>query len=309
MKPTQPVIPFRFTSLQRKGLLALTGIAVALQAGYLLYTRTDNSIGHNPDEKAWLAHQQQLDVLKAKNDTATHKVYPFNPNFMSDYKAYMLGLTTAQYNRLKAYRSSGKWIDSPADFKAVTGVSDSLLATVSPYFKFPDWVTRKNAGQAAQPTPYNSTIATTAEKTTLSPFKRDKPAVNQIDINNATAEQLEKAYGIGPAYANRIMKRRDALGAFVSMDQMADFEDFSPEAVADLKKRFFVGNGTLVNKINVNTASLQQLSRFPYFNRDMARAIITARSMNGKIHNFDELLKIEQIILVNSKIISLYLEY
>ncbi len=309
MKPTQPIIAFRFTSLQRKGLLALTGIAVALQAGYLLYTRTDHSNGQNPDEKAWLAHQQQLDALKAEKDTATHKVYPFNPNFISDYKAYMLGLTTSQYNRLKAYRSSGKWINSPADFKEVTGVSDSLLATVSPYFKFPDWVTRKNAGQSAQPTPNNSTIATTAEKTTLPPFKKDKPAVNQLDINTATAEQLEKAYGIGQAYANRIIKRRDALGAFVSMEQMADFEDFSPEAVADLKKRFFVGNGTLVNKINVNTASLQQLSRFPYFNRDMARAIITARSMNGKIHNFDELLKIEQIILVNSKIISLYLEY
>lgn len=306
MKPTQPVIPFRFTSLQRKGLLALTGIAVALQAGYLLYTRTDNSISQDPDQKAWLAHQQQLDALKAKNDTATHKVYPFNPNFISDYKAYMLGLTTAQYNRLKAYRSSGKWINSPADFKAVTGVSDSLLAALSPHFKFPDWVVNKQQQAAAS---YVSTQPELHKNNTPQPVKTSKQAFVLQDINIARPEQLEKAYGIGPAYANRIIKRRDALGAFVSMEQMADFEDFSPEAVADLKKRFFAGPGAAVNTININTASLQQLSRFPYFNRDMARAIITARSMNGKIHNFDELLKIEPKILVNSKIISLYLEY
>ena len=64
-----------------------------------------------------------------------------------------------------------------------------------------------------------------------------------------------------------------------------------------------------VNKLNVNTASLQQLSRFPYFNRDLGKAIITQRSMNGKISKIDELLGINGFPVDKVEIIALYLEF
>ena len=120
---------------------------------------------------------------------------------------------------------------------------------------------------------------------------------------------MVNVYGIGPAFAKKILRRRADLGAFVSMDQMDDFKEFSPEALAGLKKSFTVGSHPQVVTINVNTASLQQLARFPYFNRDIAKAIITERSMTGKIANFDELIKINDIFNYKSKIIRLYLDF
>ena len=55
-------------------------------------------------------------------------------------KAYRLDITAEEYDRLTAYRNSGKWINSVEDFKTVTKISDDRLAKISPYFKFPEWV-------------------------------------------------------------------------------------------------------------------------------------------------------------------------
>jgi DNA uptake protein ComE-like DNA-binding protein len=305
MKPTKPTLPYRFTSAQRKGILALITLIVITQIGWLLYSEYMFAYSVvNQGENEWLAHQQELDALKAKTDSTSHKIYPFNPNFISDYKAYTLGLTPQQTDKIKVFRKEGKWINSAQDFKAVTGVSDSLLTVLSPYFKFPDWVKNKQGVASENTTSHKDKFG---QKNNA--FVAKTSVITKADINATTEEELEKTYGIGPAFARKIVKKRTDLGAFVSMEQMDEFEGFSPEAIADLKKRFIVVGSPKVNRINVNTASLAQLTRFPYFNRDIAKGIITRRSMDGKISNFEELSKIQPEIFGKLKNIHLYLEY
>ena len=259
------------------------------------------------EEKEWLALQLEIDALKAARPEKKNTIYPFNPNFVTDYKGYTLGMTTAQIDKLHVFRKSGKWINSVSDFKTVTGVSDNLLSKISPYFKFPDWVIKKNKESAQG---YASTETKFQNKyPDKYPAKKEAAAKIVLDINTAVEEDLIGIYDIGPAFAKKILRRRSDLGAFVSMEQMDDFADFSPEAQAGLKKSFKISGNPAVNKINVNTASLQQLARFPYFNRDIAKAIITERSMKGKIGNFVDLIKINEIFTLESKIIALYLEY
>lgn len=310
MAKPKPTVPYRFTSGQRKGIMALVLLIITVQAAWFFIGRlTPSASKVSHEEQQWLSQQVKLDALKAKADSPSHKIYPFNPNFISDYKGYTLGMTPAQIDKLKSFRSKGQWINSAGDFKKVTGVSDSLLAVISPYFKFPDWVNKKNSANFKNR--QGSALATNYEDSRPKPYGTDakKPVVKQLDINTALEEDLISVYGIGPAFAKKILRRRADLGAFVSMEQMDDFKEFSPEAVAGLKKSFKIGANPQVNRINVNTASLQQLSRFPYLNKDVARAIITHRSMDGKIDDFDELSKINEIFVVKSKIISLYLEY
>jgi len=303
-------IHFNLTKDQRKGILALCLLIIVVQAGYYFISATDfTSVEEKSvEEKQWLALQSKIDALKAKKGEKQNTIYPFNPNFITDYKGYALGMTMEQIDRLHTFRKSGKWVNSAADFKEVTKVPDSLLVKISPYFKFPDWVNKKNQHQNNGKHEYAS-----AEETSYSnpnKFASGKAAVAKpaIDINLALEEDLVAVYGIGPAFAKKILRRRADLGAFVSIDQMEDF-DFSPEALAGLRKSFKVGDSPQITTININTASLKQLSRFPYFNKDIAKAIITERSMKGKIVNFDELSKINEIFTLKSKIIHLYLEY
>jgi DNA uptake protein ComE-like DNA-binding protein len=301
---------FRFTRGQRKGIIALFLFMVLLQAGYLVFSSIDTrtSQEQSEEEKEWLALQHEIDALKAKKAIKKNVIYPFNPNFISDYKGYTLGMSVAQIDRLHKFRATGKFINSAADFKAVTKVPDSLLAKLSPYFKFPDWVIAKQKRlneKSARPAYSNDSYSYKGKPD----FKKEEKKIVVQDINTALEEDLDKVYGIGPAFAKKILRRRAQLGAFVSMDQMEEFEDFSAEAVQGLKKGFKIMAPPDVAKININSASLNQLTYFPYFNRSIAKAVITKRSMKGKITKVEELIEINDFPVEKVKIIALYLEF
>lgn len=291
---------FNFTKSQRAGIFALFIVICIIQTSYFIITSRnwESPEEVSAEEQQWLALQEDIDKLKSESSEKQFTIYLFNPNFISDHKGYTLGMTTAEIDRLHKFREKGSYINTVKDFQEVTKVSDSLLAVISPYFKFPDWITEKQSG-TKQPDDKNQVFA--------NPLKKD--AVVRQDINEATEDELDEVYGIGPVYAKKILRRRAQLGGFVSMEQMEDFKEFSPEAIAGLKKSFAVVKTPGVIKININTASLNQLSYFPYFNKSIARAIITHRSMKGKIVNIEELLEINDFPVEKVKIITLYLEF
>jgi DNA uptake protein ComE-like DNA-binding protein len=295
-----------FTRQQRTGIIALFLLMMLIQAGYYIWRSIDTRTieERSKEEQEWLALQSKIDELKARKADKSATIYPFNPNFITDYKGYSLGMSLAEIDRLHKFRKKGQWINSAEDFKNVTGVHDTLLAKLSPYFKFPDWVKNKRE-QSKQGERQYVQYGNKEPKV----YKSEENKIVQLDINEALEEDLDKVYGIGPAFAKKILRRRAQFGAFVSMEQMNDFEDFSPEAIAGLKKSFRVSGQPQVNKVNINTASLSQLSYFPYFNKSLAKAIITRRSMKGRINNIEELLEINDFPIDKQKIIALYLDF
>jgi DNA uptake protein ComE-like DNA-binding protein len=64
------------------------------------------------------------------------------------------------------------------------------------------------------------------------------PAGDQgpLDLNSATFEQLREA-GMSVTQAVRVLARRDALGAFHSLDELDEIPGFSSEQRASLKSR------------------------------------------------------------------------
>lgn len=290
---------YQFTKGQQKGILALFALIISVQVAYFVFTSIDftSEKEKSLEEKQWLSLQSQIDSLKAQKREHKDTIYSFNPNYITDYKGYMLGLSVKELDRLYAYRKSGRYINSAEDFKKVTGVNDTVLIKLSPYFKF-----------GSKPV-YQQTERFAKKFNPYDKESRSNAIVKVLDINTALEEDLVKVYGIGPYYAKEILRRRAVLGAFVSMDQVDDFIMISAEAKAGLKKSFRVIGHPEIEKINVNSASLLQLSRFPYFTRDIARSIITERSMNGKLYKIDDLLRISGFPVDKVKIIALYLEF
>lgn len=127
---------FVFSRSQRNSILSLLFVILALLAVYFfLDTSEEDPVSFsNPEIDLIL---KQLDSLRcAEAEKHKPKQYPFNPNFITDYKAYTLGLTVEEFDRLQQYREKGEWINSVADFKRVTRVSDSVLNRISPLFTF-----------------------------------------------------------------------------------------------------------------------------------------------------------------------------
>ena len=285
---------FNFSIEQRTGIILLFGIIVVLQLIYFFVNFSSLS-KTSPEKEQWLSLQSQIDSMKKEKVDYVPKIYPFNPNFITDYKGYKLGMSVAEIDRLLAFRKENKYVNSPKEFQGVTKVSDSLLNAISPYFKFPDWV--KNKKEFAAYKKYdNMTFA-----------KKEKMVV--IDINQATQEDLIKIYGIGEAISLRILKFKESLGGFVSMEQMNDVWGLSPEVIENLNTHFKVSATPTVKKIDINNASIKELSLFPYFKYPISKNIVTFRSMNGDLKNSEDLTKIKGLSIEKAEIIALYLDF
>jgi competence protein ComEA len=55
-----------------------------------------------------------------------------------------------------------------------------------------------------------------------------------VDLNSATAQELDTLPGIGPVLAQRIVARRDEQGPFRSVDQLDDVPGIGPTIFAEL---------------------------------------------------------------------------
>jgi len=280
---------FVFTKNQRIGIFILFALIFLIQIIYLFWSSKveTNFLANN--NKEWLLKQEIVDSLKAEANVSKIKIYPFNPNFISDYKGQKLGMSVQEIDRLFKFREQNKYVNSTREFQEITKISDSLLNEISPYFKFPNWVTNK--------------------KRSYIPFEKKTEKIIVKDINQATQEDLIKVYGIGPAISERILKFKNALGGFVSIEQINHVWGLSPEVIENVNKYFNVQINPSINKIDINNLTTKELAKFPYFNYSIAKEIVIYRSMNGEIKNINDLSNIKGMPIDKIKIIALYLDF
>lgn len=278
---------FVFNRSQQNGIFLLVIIIIILQSIYyfLDFSTEDSAESLNPEELE--SFQAQIDSIKlARAEADSVKIYPFNPNYITDFKAYTLGMSVEEIDRLHKFRDSDNWINSAKDFQKVTGVSDSLLASISPYFKFPDWV-----------------IGAEKKKSKVKAIA----SIPISDLNKAEAEELQKVNGIGEVLANRIVNYRTKIGGFRSELQLKDIYGLNYETREKLQRQFRVIEKENFRLININRARVLELVEVPYIKYELAREIIDYRQLYEKIESFEELSKIESFPSDKIDRIQLYL--
>tara|TARA_R100000655_G_C2978176_1_gene191402 strand:+ start:202 stop:1086 length:885 start_codon:yes stop_codon:yes gene_type:complete len=285
---------FTFSKQQRSGILLLLLLIVALLCIYWFVDFSEEDTLDISSAEI-VAVQKEMDSLRlVEIENKKPKLYPFNPNFITDYKGYTLGMTNGEIDRLLKYRKEGKWINSAADFKRVTEVSDSLLNELSPYFKFPDWVTN--------PKPKSNFSNNKTDKGFA-----EKPYAQKIDLNKATEEQLQQVGGIGEALSKRIVSYREKLGGFSNDIELNSVYGLNPEVVQRTLNLFTVKTPREITKINVNKASASDIATIPGISFEMARKIWEFRRLREKISTIQELDKIEGMTERKLQLIQLYL--
>lgn len=282
---------FVFNRSQQNGIFLLAGIIVVLQAVYWFVEFHPSENTTTGELEELVRFQQQIDSAKTAaiiGDTV--RIYPFNPNFITDFRGYTLGMSIEEIDRLHMYRAEDKWVNSAEDFQKVTNVSDSLLKVISPYFRFPEWVSSGRSQRRVQARSVSSEVT------------RDKR-----DLNLAAVEDLVAVRGIGETLAGRIVNYRNKIGGFVSDLQLKDIYGLSFEVREEVLAYFTVIEPATVQQYSINEATVLELTTVPYLNYELAREIVNYRLLHENISSFEELAKIKDFPSEKIDRIALYL--
>ena len=107
-------------------------------------------------------------------------------------------------------------------------------------------------------------------------------SIARVELNAADSATLVALPGIGPAFARGIIKYRDRLGGFHSLDQLAEVHVLrdKPEAVARLRTLLTLDTA-LVRRYDPNTCTAEELGPHPAAGWKVAKALVAYRRQHG----------------------------
>ncbi len=256
-------------------LLPLMIVLIFSQPLYRLVVQPETQLPDTLKLNALLATWQWKDSTAVHNKvqpaatTREHALFSFDPNRATDEQLLRLGFSKFQLDRLTNYRTKGGKFFLKADLLKLYGMDTSLYQRLYPYIDLP---IAKNVAEA-------------------------KPVLpsTQADINQADTLQLKEVYGIGSKLASRIIRYREKLGGFVSMQQLREVYGLDSGVVKKMILKFKVANDFVPRQLKINHVEASELAQHPYMKMNMAKAIVAYRYQHGPFVQLSDLLKIQLV--------------
>ncbi len=233
---------------------------------------------HNTDTDRW---RQALQSFVFTTDSTMHgrkeisdgdpvftpggseTLFSFDPNLASAEDFSRLGLKSWQISRIQKYREKGGVFRKKEDFSRIYGITAIQYEKLEPYISIDSSFLRKSVS---------------GRRMTIS---RPARRILSFEINTADSLQLDSLYGIGPVLASRIIRYRNRLGGFISLDQLKEVYGFPIQFYDSITAHLSVDTLKIVF-IHLNTVSPEVLRKHPYLNIYQARSIIRYRELKGR---------------------------
>ena len=129
-----------------------------------------------------------------------------------------------------------------------------------------------------------------------------------IDINRCDSLSLIALPGIGPVLSARIIKYRNLIGGYVSVNQLKEVYGL-PEETFNLIAPELITDSLGIRKIKINKADYKELIRHPYFKRDEVASIVKYRELKGKLSGIGEMIENNLISAETGRKIRPYLDF
>lgn len=114
-----------------------------------------------------------------------------------------------------------------------------------------------------------------------------------VELNSADTTALKKVPGIGSVFAKRIIKYRDLLGGFYTVEQLGEVYGIDEERYEAMKSWFSV-DPSAISRLSVNQLSAKELASHPYVSYKQARIIEKMIRKKGKLQSWEDLSLLEE---------------
>ena len=212
------------------------------------------------------------------------ELFSFDPNTVQYDTLIKLGFTKREAGTLIAYRNKGGKFRQPSDLRKVYGIEEVKAEKLIPFVEVKTDTTNKDK------------------------FVSKKLQKTLIDLNNCDSALLVTLPGIGPVLSVRIIKYRNLLGGFASVNQLKEVYGLPPETFEIIKGRVFADSSVIIG-ININTAGYKELSRLPYLENYEITSILKYRELKGRIEEMNDLTENKLLTVEKADKVSPYLNF
>jgi competence ComEA-like helix-hairpin-helix protein len=195
--------------------------------------------------------------------------FPFDPNVLPAEGWLELGLPDRTVKTILNYRGKGGRFRKKEDLARIYGITEEQFRVLEPYIE----------------------IAASAPFENREPFQKferpeRKPVI--VDINLADTSAFIALPGIGSKLAGRVIAFREKLGGFDSVEQVKEVYGLA-DSVFQKIRAFLVQGENNLRKININTATEDELKAHPYIRYPLARPIVAYRNTHGPFKSVEDL--------------------
>lgn len=290
-------IIFLFTRQQWLGLailVILVGVAFFFLHRFQPVEKTTVQVSDSTVTR-FSAHQDSLRKAQWKKqyprDTIALHLQPFDPNTADSATLVHLGLKKWQVSNMLKYRAKNGRYRNPEDLKRLYGMTDSMYHALLPYIRI-DTVAVLQFRDSLRRSQQEALNMDTMSRDTMPRYishKRD----TVLNLRTADTTSLQMIRGIGTYRAKQIVRYREQLGGFVSVEQLREVKALQPlfadSLSADSLLSHFVLDSVFVEPLRVNSMHLERLQRHPYLSFEQAKAIYELRRRKIRLKSIEQL--------------------
>ena len=295
-------IYFVMTAEQWLGVVVL----VVLVVGTLMVVKRfqppkeDETVWVNDSTKSQFAdYQEKQDSIRKaqwrrQRDTIAIRMQVFDPNTADSSTLVHLGFKPWQAKNMVKYRAAGGKYRKPEDLKKLYGMTDSMFQALTPYI----YIAREEV---------DSVAVDSLRKDSLPRWKEENKDTI-LNLRTADTVELKMIHGIGSYRARQIVRYREQLGGFVSVEQVLEAKGMENVDADSLLAHFWI-DSVKIEPMNVNWVGVQRLSRHPYLRFEQAQAIYELRRKKIRLDSIQQLQQIECISAETLEKIAPYLNF
>ncbi|HRO48150.1 helix-hairpin-helix domain-containing protein [Agriterribacter sp.] len=284
---------FNFSKKERYGIMALMVMLILLwfaplvfvpeeqpdEEGYALFRQDieqlqQQGVRHRQNEDSIEASYTSFAAVSAIEPVSTTLFY-FDPNTLTPAGWQRLGISGRTIQTIQNFTAKGGRFYKAEDMGKIYGLRKQDYERLLPYVHIAVKEAEHKKERSAEAVSYT----------------RAKYNVHVIPVNTADTTAFIALPGIGSKLANRIINFREKLGGFYTVEQIREVYGVSDSIFQQIRP-YLECDASAIKRININTASINELKAHPYVKYQVGNAVIQYRLQHGRFQNMDDLKQV-----------------